>query len=481
MIEKLNENKTLTFEEFLILESRISDLETKFKKDLGEGLGEVIFDIDNTENKAYAEWLLKFIKTNREDLEISDELNKPRKEQDEDKWLKDTKTIERLELMLRKYHNNKKEIDTPITKIKTIKQLGDVLDKKDKFDELETDFEEDEVKIFYNSFEWLVFQPFTYEASEYANRKDRKSNWCTTYEDSHFNSYWGPRGGLLYCTNKLDSTKDMAFQLKPNEEIVVWDYQDHEGSTLYRISDIKDEFDEHDEPEIYKALEEVENEIEYPYLSDQELREEAINWYDGLGGFEEIGVDRSLYLSLLDNTNYVQGVIDNEVDYFHTQLASEFFPSYDDYLVFTFQYIWRNCSGKFEEYFDIPHEYGEFWVQDGRADIDNFKEALQNPERLEKLDYEPDTEYSDTECYQELQDFFQTKHSAYDLVKYYFNNERYDGYSAEDLIDEMYGDPYNMDLSDLTDIGGNYVDFDDYVDKMVSQMSRNEMFELVYG
>ena len=475
-----NTSKSLSYEEYLILEGRISDLETKFKKDLGEGLGEVIFDIDNTENKAYAEWLLKFIKTNREDLEISDELNKPRKEQDKDKWLKDTKTIERLELMLRKYHNNKKEIDTPITKIKTIQQLGNVLDKKDKFDELETDFEEDEVKIFYNSFEWLVFQPFTYEASEYANRKDRKSNWCTTYEESYFGTYGGPKGGLLYCTNKLDSTKDIAFQLKPNDEIIVWNYKDNDINTLYSLYEIKNEFDSDEDKEIYDVLDEVEHEIEIPYISDEELRQETINWYDSLGGFEEIGVNIDVYLEMLDDTNYLQGFIDNKVDYFHTQLASDFFPSYDDQLDFTFQYIWRNCSIKFEEYFDIPHEYGKFWVQDGRTDIDDFIKALQNPERLENLDYEPDTPYSTEDCYKELEEFFQTNYSAYDFVKYYFN-ERYSGYSAEDIIHEIYGDPHKMEISELTDIGGNYVDYVDYVDKIVSQMDRSEMLDLVYG
>jgi len=135
----------MTFEEFLILENRITDLRLKYKKDLGDDvLYQKLWKADPTENKAYAEWLLKFYKNNREELE---------------KNLKDPTLV--LYYMLVKYDNNKGDYNKQITQIKTVDELRQLLDKKDNFDNIES-AATDDVIVWMNTLEWIVFQPFKY-------------------------------------------------------------------------------------------------------------------------------------------------------------------------------------------------------------------------------------------------------------------------------------------------------------------------------
>jgi len=472
---KRTSENVLSFDSYLILEGRKEDLLSKYQKEFGKGLGEVVFDLDPTDNKAYSDWLFHFFKNNRKELGVSETLNLPRKEMLKTEWLKDGKKLDILRYMIKKFENNKILIGTPIIKIKTMKDFIKVLDKKDGFDKIEN-YSEKDVKVYHNGAEWLVFQPFTYETSQFANKKNREKNWCTTYDEGQFQNYLGEKGGLLYCINKLDSTQDMAFQLRPNESIIPYDYNDQEQRTLYSFYDMKEEFDE--DSEIYQILDEVEHEVDFPQIDKNQLKEDVYNFYYS---FDDIMMNKDLYLKLLDDSNYLNDFndfISSEIDYYTIEFASEFLPAFDAELEHTFEWIWKN-TGKFNEYFGIS--YGVFWKDEGYPDIDDFIESLEKPETLKKQHYEENTKYDRSDCYTQIENFLEKYNKKENFVKYYFKNEKYRGYTSEDIISEFYGNPYDMSNKELTEIGDNYVDFSDYIKAYVDTLSVDEMMEIIYS
>jgi len=482
-IEKFNEGNIISFENYLILESRKEDLLQKFKKEFGEGLGEIVFNLDPTDNKAYGDWLFKFFKNNREEIGIGDSLSKSigdsltQKLTDED-WKNrqlDGKKLDIIRYMLKKYDNNKKDFSTPITEIKTLEQLRKTIDEKDNFDEIEN-YPENEVKVYHNGLEWIVFQPFTYEISQYANRKDREKNWCTTYGEGHFHSYLGEKGGLLYCTNKLNSRQDLAFQLRPNETIIPWNSKDNSRDIIYSFYDMKEEFDE--DSEIYKILDEVEHEIDFPQIDKSQLKEEVYDFYFDSLSFDEIYLDKDIYLEILNDSNFLEDYIESQIEYYSDEFTTDFLPTFDSELDETFKYIWKNVGGiKFTDYFGFK-KIG-FWKPEGYPDIDDFIEALEEPERLKNQDYAEDTTYNREECYEQIEDFLDKYDKTEDFVRSVFTNQ-YEDYKAEDLIGEMYGDPYKMKNKELTDIGGNYIGYSDYLKAYVNSLSVDEMMEIAY-
>jgi len=273
----------------------------------------------------------------------------------------------------------------------------------------------------------------------------------------------------------------MAFQLRPNESIIPWDYRDSEQTTIYSFYGMKDEFDEGSE--IYDILDEVEHKIDFPKISKSKLKQEVINWFDGFGNFVDINLDKDLYLELLEDTNFVEGFIESEINYSTEEFSTDFLPSYDSELDYTFKYIWRNADPHgFVEYFGLKKGIGNgaFWKDEGYPDIDYFIEALEDPETLKKQHYEENTKYDQSDCYAQIEDYLDNRDKKESLVKNYFKNERYDGYTAENLIEEMYGDPHKMTNKKLTDIGANYIGYKDYIKAYVDTLSVDDMFEIAY-
>lgn len=438
-----------TYENFKhILESRKEDLEKKFIKNFGKGLGESIYDLDSTKNKSYSEWLLKFFKLNRKELNISNTLNLPRKEMDKKKWNDDINKLNTLKLMIKKFDNNKKDFSLPITKINTLDDLKNILDEKDNFNDI-YNFNENEVIIYYDSLEWLIFQPFEYEISEIGNRKNRKSNWCTTYNENNFDSYLGNKGALLYCINKLDYKQDMAFQLRPNETIVPWDYKDNSKDILNSFYEMKYEFE--NDSEIYNIIDKIEHKLNFPEISKEELKENVTDYYDSFD-FDTINIDQDIYEQLLNSSNYMIDYIDNEINYYSNSFV-EFLESYDDEMMFSLKYLLKHdYKNEFIKHFNVnelPHN------------IELFKKSLQI------------NDSDNLELYEQFEIFISQEDINENIVNDYFNN-RYDNYSATDLINDIYGS------TDLINQTKNYVDYNDYVEFLINDMSTDEMLEIAF-
>jgi len=290
-----------TFKYFLILENRKDDLYKKFQQ-LGD-IGEELYNTDTTPNKAYLDWLFKFYSDNKSEL---DEINN----------LPDI-----IKNSINKYHNNYLYFikqGLPITNIKTIKQLRKTLDRKDHFDDIEK-YDKNDVIIWMNSLEWLVFQPYTYKISQLAYRKDRKKNWCTTHVKEHFKGYFGYKGAILYCTNKLDSKQDIAFELLPNWTMKVWDYKDDTNITA-SLYEMKHQFEEN--TDIYNLFDEIEHEIKIPKFTKEELQQRVKNYYSDL----DITIDDDILYDFIESEGILSNYNDTQISFYienTADLASE--------------------------------------------------------------------------------------------------------------------------------------------------------------
>jgi len=197
----------------LILESkRKDDLKKKYVNKMG--MDNSVFD-EIYSSKLHSDWLLKtYSKIPKEDI-------------------KNHNGDLSLQQILIKYvnifTNNQETFDgININNINSIDEMRETINELRGFDDAEKKYGDD-IWVLVNTYEWFIYKPYSYEVSEIANTRTRETNWCTTYGNDHFTEYFGENGGLLYVINKLDSKKDIAFEMSQKSsksEITTWDHED---------------------------------------------------------------------------------------------------------------------------------------------------------------------------------------------------------------------------------------------------------------
>ena len=201
-----------------ILESkRLDNLKSKYVDKLN--VPQEIFDYWVKNNNNTLEWLLKIYVNSENPDHIL------------------------LSKMATEFMNNKDNLSiNKITEIDSIGKMRKVLNELTDYDGYDKRFTEgkgnsNDLWVLLNTDEWFIYKPYTYEASEeYGNRKERESNWCTTYDKIYFTEHLGPQGGMLYIINKFDPTKDWALEIGEST-ISAWNYED---INKYNSSDIKE-------------------------------------------------------------------------------------------------------------------------------------------------------------------------------------------------------------------------------------------------
>ena len=237
-----------------ILESkRLDNLKSKYVDKLN--VPQEIFDYWVKNNNNTLEWLLKIYVNSENPDHIL------------------------LSKMATEFMNNKDNLSiNKITEIDSIGKMRKVLNELTDYDGYDKRFTEgkgnsNDLWVLLNTDEWFIYKPYTYEASEeYGNRKERESNWCTTYDKIYFTEHLGPQGGMLYIINKFDPTKDWALEIGEST-ISAWNYED---INKYNSSDIKEIvekiWNKNEEP--YKILMKYSDEIE----DDRPI----VNWDDAI-------------------------------------------------------------------------------------------------------------------------------------------------------------------------------------------------------
>lgn len=441
------------FDTFILNEGRKEDILQKFQDEYGKGLGLSLWESDPTENKAYIEWLLSFIKRNEKELGIDKLRLYKGDKNDIGKFIKERNKVQSLlTSIIKKYDNNKKDFSKPINQIKTIEDLKKILDEKDKFEKVANINDEKFCKVWFNNLEWIVFQPFKYEIAQFAYKKDRKRNWCTTCQKSQFDNHNGEKGGIIYCINKLDSTKDVAFELFPNEIVKKWDYEDND--TKIDIFQMKNEFEEGSE--IYEIFDnEIEHEIELPTFSRNELEEKAREYFSNMG-IEELGLNADSIFDYLDINNFTESWIEGEAEYFADSLI-DMMKSYADWDSI-YKYITRRYSmDTLLDFFGCDNE-------------DEFKEKF----------YKGEGQYYD---HDDIERLVVKYNDEYNFAKY-FMNKIYKGYLSRDIYEEFFGNADKANIKEILNFARNHFDEDNWIDykiqSIINDMTDEDILEMVF-
>jgi len=298
--------------ESLLLEGRIEDIEIKFEKKIDPKIVEYFKENDPTPNKAYFEWLC-------------------------DRYSKLTTKKENIEKtmikMVTKYENIKFNLEEKqINRIKSVDGLSKILNQNKNWDELKTYDEDGSAKILYDSIEWMIYVPYTFETSG----KFGDKSWCTVYEpEEHFNKHFGEEGALTYCINKLDTDKNFAIEqtIVENGErkCIVWDNKDEKPlSDVFLIEVIKNlikiNYLEKDN-EIKNVWKDIVNEMPYPEMTESMLKlsmadlleQKGVIWVAKEFGtyiiFETIDVsDNYIYIENFINDKLKEKIIKNPAD-----------------------------------------------------------------------------------------------------------------------------------------------------------------------
>lgn len=191
-------------ENFFLSESRVEDIEKKFSDKLGGDILNFFKRNDPTENKAYFHWLC-------------------------DRWFKyRTKTDIKFSpsdviKLVTRYNNIKQKLEKKeIDKIGTIEELADIVYSGSELNIIKDEDSKD-VKILYDSNEWIVFIPYTSEIS----RKYGDKSWCTVYSpDEHFERHFGEHGALIYFMNKLNRYFNFALEQTSKNLYDFWNIDD---------------------------------------------------------------------------------------------------------------------------------------------------------------------------------------------------------------------------------------------------------------
>lgn len=189
-------------------EGRVTNLSLKYKD---KGLSDEVINYfllhDPTKNKSYVDWMCdRYMKmTDAEIKSFKGDL---------------LATIIR---MVTKYENVKfklREKDRQINRIKSIKELSNILNQDKNWDELNNI---KDAKVLYQSYEWIVFIPYSKEVSKEFGDK----SWCTVSDpNKHFRKHFGEYGALIYFINKLNSSYNFAMEEISPGLYNVWDQTD---------------------------------------------------------------------------------------------------------------------------------------------------------------------------------------------------------------------------------------------------------------
>jgi len=215
--------KNFILNEKLLLESRISKLEDKYKGKIDDEIISYFKQEDPTKNKAYFEWMLK----------VYNKISSDEK-----------KKLEELKIEPYKFFS---KLVVNFDKMKPLLDNKDINKYKDIFELYELvlgqlkDYSDDAIKklgsvdIHTNNEEWLIFTPKDFSvANQYGHNNRGGSNWCVSYGEDFFNEYFCPDGGILMVINKLNSEKDFALQLDDsNDEVILWNYNDEHTIEFY--------------------------------------------------------------------------------------------------------------------------------------------------------------------------------------------------------------------------------------------------------
>jgi len=445
----------------LLLENKRKDqLKAKFIDKLG--MPQSIFDNLYSKN---AEWLMKTYS------------NTPQEKINEIELETNYSYDDLLLTYANMFDNNKENLSVKqIGKIKGVDQMKEILDEIRGFDGYETDYRDDDIWVLENGYEWFIFKAYDYDLSELANNKKRSSNWCTTYNEGHFKSYFGPEGGLLYMCNKLDSTEDMAFEFSTSE-INAWDHNDNNKYTKYNLINLIEICWSPDELpfKVLKSnLKELEDDIpEVDWETAKEnAREEIRNW------------EYSRYNDLEIYAGYVWNHVND--DSFLDDMKDDEYERYN--------YDWQYENDLLEKFKSLLYEYFSkdgYNREEGRKKIKQYfidamiktndeNESVPGDEYyydVEDPDYDQieryiDDTYTDDDAKELIEQFGFQDALVEELVSDYIGNFS----SAKDYVENMYGDAYSSEALGYVQGYINYSDLaDDIVDDMEEETLRNYM------
>jgi len=192
----------------IFTEGRVTDLSLKYKE---KGLSDEVINYfllhDPTKNKSYVDWMCDRY------MEMTDVEIKSFKGD----------LLATIIRMITKYENVKfklKEKDRQINRIKSIKDLSNILNQDKNWLELNN---RKDAKVLYQSYEWIVFIPYSKEVSKEFGDK----SWCTVSDpNKHFRKHFGEYGALIYFINKLNSSYNFAMEEISPGLYNVWDQTD---------------------------------------------------------------------------------------------------------------------------------------------------------------------------------------------------------------------------------------------------------------
>lgn len=293
------------FKYLILLESkRIDDLRNKYVDKLG--LNPEIFDYF-TNYKDILETILKIYINTPKDIIKNIET-------------KGTKYHELLVKMLKKYVNNRENIKSveKITDIKDLEHLRFVLNDIVDYDDT-SGFDNSDLWILENSYEYFIYKPYTFDASEqYGNRKERDNNWCTAYNEDHFKEHLGPDGGLLYIINKFNPEKDWAIEFD-GKKLNAWNYKDENIFTANSLKSlIENIWEPTEEPYIVLMdnLEKLERDI--PSIDWERARNNAIYEISNMDIYDIISNWGSYKLFYyVDDKKFFEDIKESEYDRYY--------------------------------------------------------------------------------------------------------------------------------------------------------------------
>jgi len=186
-------------ENFFLSESRVEDITIKYSKLIPIEVLNKFKEGDPTDNKSYFQWMC-------------DRWNKT-KDYDVDNVIK----------MIKKYHRIKQKIrENRIDRIDSLDDLSNILNQNTVYTDILSENKND-IKILYNTTEWIVFITYTKQMSE----KYGDKSWCTVYDaEEHFEKHFGDYGSLIYFMNKLDNELNFALEQTKNGHFHFWNTKD---------------------------------------------------------------------------------------------------------------------------------------------------------------------------------------------------------------------------------------------------------------
>jgi len=436
----------------LIIEGkRERQLRTKYIDKLG--MSEEIFN--QFYSNKNAEWLLKTYSNIPE--EKKQEINN-----------KGGKSL--VEILLKYvaiFDNNKDNVRVNrISEVGSLDEMKEILDELRDFDGAE-DEHGDDIWVLSNSYEWFIFKPLCYEASELANNKLRDSNWCTTYDRGHWSSHLGDEGALIYVCNKLDKTQDVAIELT-SDIINAWNWEDNNKSysTLRKL--IENTWDDNEEPYIV-LMDNIEKlEDDAPSVDYDKARENAIteimNWQ--YSKYNDLEMYHNYVWRHVDDESFLDDMKDGEYERFSEDWK------YESDLLDKFIKLLKNDYVKYE------NEREEIIKYFKEKMIEMNEESSLEPDDLyyndvDNINFDSIQEYIENNCTnddaKELIETFNFEEKIIeDLVDDYMDNFS----DAEDYVGQMYGDTKSKEAISYVE---RYIKYQELAKDIVEDMDEEEL------